>query len=1275
MKHLDAWKMPLSGTSLIEASAGTGKTYTLTTLYLRLLVDAGLSPSEILVVTYTDAATAELRERVRERIQAAIDAVESVPDNEEEQALRDLALRAKEQGRSSGRPDALRRALQEFDEAAIFTIHGFCQRTLQENAFESGMAFDAELVEKPDLIERTLAHDLWAQILEGEDPDFVEWLITGAGKRWQFDPDALRAKVLKQIGADEEMPLLPAKDPLISAPDPEALRARVVVALRAWARSWNDRREVVAGLLLGENGQSKNIYNKKAIEKNWLPAFDVFAARIDGCEVDSALALLALPGKFGNLTNSVLAERTNSGKETLQDPCFAFFDEASLAFEALKAALEHRALGLRWWFVAAAREAARIRREQRHLLFFDDLLSELRRALRGPRGERLRNLLRERYRFALIDEFQDTDPVQYDTFRMVWHEGFEGSTGRGLVLIGDPKQAIYSFRGADVFTYLAARADAREGLYSLPINWRSDPGLIEAINSLFRLRSRAFQIDAIEFDPVEPRKEFKAAFEIPGRSPAGLRVLFANRTDADESSDEEIDVAKTLPARFGRTVLMASVARDIADLLDARGRVGDREIVPSDIAILCRKKSELRAMRRALEALGVPCVDRGDADVFDSPEAWEFVCVLRALMRSADPATLRAALSTGAHGWDAGRLAALDDEAPELAEISQRFSEYGRIWSQSGFGRAFETWRRDEGVTERLLANEDGERRLTNWLHLAELLQRVASQRAPSRASLVVWLERSIVSEDARALTGSEASLLRLERDDDAISLVTLHRSKGLEYPIVYLPSLWEEAAGRGPSVESAEKGDKRNPPVRFHDAETGRRTLDLGDPENYSSNIEQGKNEEFSEQLRLLYVGLTRAKHQCVVAWGAIGPSHTRTPLAWLLQGPLVEGEGLAQDAAVKKMKSWSDEDWVAAWERLGEGAGPCVITVENANFNPRDRWQAPAAERPPLAYSAPERVLGRGVRTTSFSALVREGHRASAPANGPEITGRDLDANIDGPRRSESNQVDLAEPDPDLAANMHEFPRGADAGTLLHEVLERVDFANYHEAEVRRLGSELLERNGLDAGHVDQVVHVVDSVARTPLRRKPNRFSLSDVAAGQLRPEIEFTLATPGDSAAPSFAPKDLAALLAQSPEGSPLARYSDRVGRMQFRELNGYLRGFIDATFFDGERYFLVDYKSNHLGDRQVDYRPEALIESMIDHDYVLQYLVYSVALDRHLSRRLAGYDYERHFGGAYYLFLRGFAEEHEASCGVFFDRPDPEILRGVSELMGHGSEGAP
>jgi len=1265
MIELDPWKLPLGGTQLIEASAGTGKTYTLTTLYLRLLVEQDLLPSEILVVTYTHAATAELRERVRKRIREAIAVGEAPGDDRvhvRDPELSALAQTARARSLEGAGPDPLRRALQEFDEAAIFTIHGFCQRTLQEHAFESGVAFDAELVEKSELLERTLAHDLWARILDAEDADFVEWLRLGAGRQWKFEPEALQRNLLSLLGADEEMPVLP-----LSADGPEEARGQDLRALRKeaeevwirWARLWEERREFVSGLLLGVNDLNKRSYKLETIETKWLPQLDSWAACISGSGMAESMNAVELPKWWKNLTPEGLEKGLKKNGRPIEDEFFRCCGEVDAVIAGIEASRRARALTLRLRFVEEARKESRKRREERHILFFDDLLSELRGALRPPEGDRLVERLRSRYRFALIDEFQDTDPVQYEIFRRVWHLEKGAANRGGLVLIGDPKQAIYSFRGADVFTYLSAHQDAEGEAHGLGVNWRSNSGLIAAVNALFGRPKQAFGLARIEFNRVSARLESDPVLSVPNRSEAGLRILMADRKTAGEFLGEAVE--KELPLRFGRTDLMRAFARDVADLLDAGATIEGRPIGPSDIAVLCRRKAELVRARRALEALGIPCVDRGDADVFESREAWELASVMRAMLRSGDQAILRGALSTAAHGFDANALVGLVDDVPELAILGERFAEYGRIWSVSGFGRAFSAWRRREGVTERLLGFQDGERRLTNWLHLAELLEQIQSDRAASRIGLLAWLERAIETPAARSEVGSEASLLRLERDDQAVSLVTLHRSKGLEYEIVYLPCLWEDASAKQASPESAQDESKARPPIRFFDEDSRRRTLDLGGPD-YAEHVERGRQEALSEQLRLLYVGLTRAKRQCVIVWGAIGRAHSKTPLAWLLHAPEWQAEGKDRTTSPDVLKKWTDAQWSAAWRAVSEEAGEAAISIESVHLEARGRWQAPDIERPALEFEAPRRILGRPAVTTSFSALVRDAQRASEPLSGPLVTGRDRDAES---LRSRTVEIEKT---PDLAAAMHEFPRGPEAGTLLHEILEQIDFSAYDETELRALATRCIERNGFEAGCLDQIVHVVESVANTPLPSGSGSIRLAELAQGQLRPEIEFTLAASTRSPGETFTPTALAAILSTAPEGSALKCYADRVSRMSWRELDGYLRGFIDAVFHDGQRYFLIDYKSNHLGARQADYLPDRLLQPMIEHDYVLQYLIYAIALDRHLAARLEGYDYDSHFGGVYYLFLRGLALSHSPGCGVFFDRPSAELMRRASALLG-------
>ncbi len=1289
MKALDPWAVELEGTSLIEASAGTGKTYTLTTLWLRLLVEHDLTPDEILVVTYTQAATAELRERIRERLQAAIAAVDEAVSGRVEEApaagsdeanLLRLAAQARARAAETGRPDPLREALGRFDEAAIFTIHGFCQRTLQENAFESGLPFDAELVQRSEPIERTLVHDLFRRLISDQDESFIEWLRVGEGRRWGIDPDALYDQLLRLLGADDEMPVVP----LSASPsaDEALLVQEAAAAFRAWARVWRGEGEKIAARLISAEGLSRSSYAVKSIESTWLPGFDALAKGIEALEGDDArVSVLSLPKGFEKLTSESLVAGTKKGFDPPEIPGQSAFADVIEALEALRANRDRRALALRQRFVVLAREEAARRRDEKHLLFFDDLLSELRRALEGMGGTQLRQRLRARHRFALIDEFQDTDPVQYDVFRRLWHdsEPEDPEVSNGLILIGDPKQAIYGFRGADVFTYLSAHAAAGERVHGLATNWRSDPGVIHAVNALFEGVDHAFRLEEIGFDPVGVRPDFDSKFAPARHGEAGLRVLFGNRDALRLAAGEELDeknAQKKLPIRLGRTLLMDAVAADIVALLESGATLDGRPVAPSDIAILCRRKKELQQARRALERVGVPCVDRGDEDVFETREAWELACVLWAMIRPADPARVRAALATGAHGFTASEVAALGDDSMALADWSERYADWGRRWQQSGFGSAFEAWRRGAEAMPRLLGARDGERRATNWMHLGELLQRFDNERRPPRAGLLEALERAIGGGESRAAFGADASLLRLERDDQAVQLVTLHRSKGLEYPFVYLPSLWEDWSSGLPGLDSVDEG-KSVKPVRYHDATLARRTLDLAGHEEYASHVHQHVEETFSEQLRLLYVGLTRARHQCVVTWAAMEKA-PGTPMAWLLD---TGNADLPRKKSQEGRKEWSDEDWRSAWGRLAQRArergGAEVVSIEEARLKSPAVWMPPAEQAPELDFVERSRTFPRSLRTTSFSALTREGHRLERTPSDPELEGRDLDSGspsmiADGDPQPEGGDAEAAS---DLAADMHVFPRGAGAGTLLHDMLEKTDFAAVLSGSVSRedelaRAEHLLGRNGMERSWADQVLHVVESVARTPLFLHPEHadFRLGDVKPGALRPEVEFTLVAPGQSENVALDPAALSALLAQAPPGSPLARYAERAGGLGFRPLTGFLRGFIDVVFHDGERYFLIDYKSNHLGARQADYAPERLVESMLSHDYVLQYLLYSVALDRHLSVRLADYDYDRHFGGAYYLFLRGFAPDHAPGTGVFHDRPSREIVRALSEALG-------
>ncbi len=557
IEALDPWKVPLVGTAFIEASAGTGKTYALTTLYLRLLIEHGLQPADILVVTFTQAATAELRERIRSRIRSH---------------MKDVLASA--EGEASAAH--LRRALRDFDEAAIFTIHGFCQRTLQESAFESGLAFDAELVEKPESSKRTLAHDLWTRLLADEDEAFREWLAAGVGRRrWAFEPEALFRLIDEHLGADESMPVLPEPEAEPASASPGDLCDAVDAAWLRFAESWRARGEDVTALLLDPKAGFKlTSYKPDSIRDKWVPELDALCRTVELAASPAERAGLEAPDFMKNLTREGVAKGVKKDFRAPDEDFFAVCSELARATKALGDAFDDRALRLRRRFVDAAREAERSRRDEQHVLYFDDLLSQLRDALAAPGSDRLCASLRARYRFALIDEFQDTDAVQYEIFERVWNADAVREAGGGLVLIGDPKQAIYSFRGADIHTYLAARDHAGASVHSLAVNYRSDPPVVGAVNALFGATRDPFALDEIEFRPVTAAAATaeREPFDAPARFRAGLRVSFLSRGAAGDASPEAGDGEGAIALRFARTRWMQALARDVAELLESGRR-------------------------------------------------------------------------------------------------------------------------------------------------------------------------------------------------------------------------------------------------------------------------------------------------------------------------------------------------------------------------------------------------------------------------------------------------------------------------------------------------------------------------------------------------------------------------------------------------------------------------------------------------------------------------------------------------------------------------------
>ena len=1218
MQPLDPTTVPLTGVHLIEASAGTGKTYTITTLVLRLLLEQGLEIEDLLIVTFTRAATAELRDRVWARLRAARAVFDRVAREPEAPAPKDpvlaaLVLRVEP---TTGR-DRLTRAMQGFDRAAISTIHGFCQRMLQENAFESGAPFKAELVGDDAALRREIARDFWARAVHAAPPALVQRLA-----QRKVDPGALLDLVSAGVSAGgavvrPDLATLPEPD----APGDRAVTEALIEAHGAASALWAAEQDAVRALLastVGLNGSKyRDVPGKLA----------TLGAALEGPAGPLAPVALKVATLF---SASGLAGGMNKGKLPPEHPLFDALDHLLEVSADLEGRLDQAIERLRLELVAHAREELPRRKQARAVWSFDDLLVQLRDALVAGPECALARRIRGRYKAALIDEFQDTDPVQYRVFQTVW----AGQPGTSLFLIGDPKQAIYGFRGADIHAYLSARGDAADQTWTMTTNWRSDPGLLRAVEAVHRLGPAPFVLPGISFVPVGARPGARdGLLDAEGGRVTPLEIGFLPR----EGRTGRGRASKRITAENAR--LHDHTAGRVLDLLQGGMTVDGVPLRPGDIAVLVRSHHHAAAVQAALRGVHVPSVRQTDESVLDTVAAGWVLQVLRAVRDPRNATRVRTALATPLWGRSAAELLAMrDDESGWVKEL-ERLSSWSLLWTERGFMPAFRGMLADLGVPRRVLAWPDGERMMTDLLHLSELLQEAATSGARGPDALLRWFED--VRADER-LREAEAGQLRLESDAAAVQILTVHKAKGLEFPVVICPYL-----GKAQKLH-----DRDRKLLRYHDpdADSGL-VLDIRDPKDpaKADALAAGEREGFAEAMRLLYVAVTRARHRCEIFWGAT-TDFDRSPLGYALHPQAGIDPVAATQAWLKKAPDAALQADLAALV----ASAPGDISVRLLDDEEVGVWRGRPGDPPALTARTPRR-LAPSWSTSSFSRLASAG------------SGDERVADDEARDHDERTEVTPEPPVPEgPPVPLEDFPRGARAGNLLHDILEYADFSwRVGEGRLEALVSKTLRRYGQDAElWTDRLSQALEGVLDTPLGMRPGEARLRDITRDSRISEMEFILPVAHTDGARALTPARLAAALRAHPGPGLPSGYADAVERLRFRELQGWMRGFVDLVYCWEGRWFVVDYKSNHLGGQAAGYRGTALDDAMAHHHYVLQYHLYSVALHRALARRLAGYDPARHFGGVRYLFLRGMSPEHAPGTGVFEDSPSPQLLEALS-----------
>ncbi|QGG28820.1 exodeoxyribonuclease V subunit beta [Klebsiella pneumoniae] len=1164
-ESLDPLRLPLIGERLIEASAGTGKTFTIAALYLRLLLGLGgeaaypraISVEELLVVTFTEAATEELRGRIRSNIhELRIACLRGESDNPLYSAL--LAEIADKDDAAK----TLLLAERQMDEAAVFTIHGFCQRMLSLNAFESGMLFEQQLIEDESRLRYQACADFWRRHCYPLTRDIAAVIHDV----WKGPRDLLKSLDRWLQGEAPQLKSPPAPNETLAE-----RHQQIIARIDSLKQQWREQVGEIEGVL-ENSGLDRRKFNR-GNQGKWMEKVNAWAQ-------EETLSY-QLPDALEKFAQSFLLERTKAGGEPPVHPLFSAVESLLASSLTLTDLVLARAM-------VEIRDAVAREKRRRGELGFDDMLSRLDEALRGDSGETLASAIRQRFPVAMIDEFQDTDPQQYRIFRRIWRRQPETA----LLLIGDPKQAIYAFRGADIFTYMKARGDVAAH-YTLDTNWRSSPGMVGSVNRLFSLSDNPFMFHEIPFLPVKAAAKNKGLrFTVDAADVPAMNVWLMPG-DTVGSGDYQTFMAQLCATQIRDWLSAGQQGRALL----WRGETS-RPVQASDITVLVRNRLEAAQVREALQTLGIPSVYLSNRDsVFETLEAQELLWLLQAVLAPERENTLRSALATSMFGLTALDIENLNQDEQAWDALVEEFSEYRQIWRQRGVMPMLRALMTARHIAENLLATRGGERRLTDILHISELLQEAASQ-LESEHALVRWLAQHIAEPDSNAASQQ----MRLESDKHLVQIVTIHKSKGLEYPLVWLPF-----------IARFRKQDQ----AFYHDRETFAAVLDLGQDE---ASLELAEAERLAEDLRLLYVALTRAVWHCSLG---VAPLSSRksgnsdfhlSALGRLLQA------GEAMDAA-----------GLAA--RLADFChGDIALQIPGElDLTP---WQAPAATIPRLSARELQRRIADDWRVTSYSGLQQHGFSG----------GQDLLPRLDVDAAGVGEVVE----EPQLTP--HQFPRGAAPGTFLHSLFEELDFT---QPVPEGWMAEKLQLSGFDAQWAPVLTDWLGGVLKTRLPGPD--IALNQLAARDKQVEMAFYLPI-----AQLLTAERLDALIRQY---DPL---SADTPPLDFRQVRGMLKGFIDLVFRHEGRYYLLDYKSNWLGEDREAYTRPAMEQAMRAHRYDLQYQLYSLALHRYLRHRLADYDYDRHFGGVIYLFLRGM-DGQEGGQGIFITRPVRPLIDGLDQLF--------
>ncbi|AIK18006.1 exodeoxyribonuclease V subunit beta [Glaesserella parasuis] len=1195
MNPLNSLQLALNQSSLIEASAGTGKTYTMANLYLRLILGvrcpSPLTVEQILVVTFTKAATQELRDRIREKLVNVGKWFRDPSSKEAQDALREPFLAELYQEVQPRLNECLLRlsiAEREIDLASIFTIDSFCQKMLFQFAFSSGIRFDIDLLSNEDELLTRLSEETWRELFYpmglAETVAVAEELKTPS--------DALTAVKGYLYG---DFPDLAAENQWLTQGISSYL-ADYQALLQEAKQHWLAVGAEAESLIVTEINKSYKKGEKKSLSRrayqmrwieNWLKELNEWAT--SGSHYFPTNSLSRFCQDFIN-------EKAEEGAEPLTHTIFAKNQDYLTAYQTQFEG-KSKAIFLYQFFSHLRQKLADYKQTHKEKSF-GDMLSFLLSALQSERGDTLAQQIRALYPFAMIDEFQDTNQQQYEVFHRIFMD--QNTSEQGFIMIGDPKQSIYKFRGADIFTYLKAKNEVQEQA-TLDRNWRSVPEVVESCNRLFQFPegdNPPFLYHGIPFQPVKAKE---ASDTLVGEQ--ATRCLLIS-TEFDEQ----------LAATHCAYQIQQQLKKSEQGLLFVQKEEGNRPLEAKDITILVRSHKQASLIRAELLKRHIPSVFFSERNsVYETQEAQDLRIILSACLNPYRQSSLLSAIGTSLWGLTSTDIFNIKQDEKAWDNVVESFVGYQQVWLHQGILPMLHQIFVKENIIQRINALPNAERRITDLLHLAELLQG-AMPNLENEFALLRWYEQQLDNPDGYA----DEQKQRLESEESLVKVVTIHGSKGLEYPVVWLPFV---AKASQPA---------KSKPITIYQNDEGKAHWSFG---SQSDEIKKYIDKaEFAEDLRLLYVAVTRAKYQL----NLILPSQFDekwNSLSYLLSNGEIGTGGIAP--------SQNTQYYLAQ-----KGIKAELITVNNDV--PEDNWQ-PILVQPidieAKSFTGKIRTVGQ---ITSFTALQAQNERLQhKEQNIPLATFGDEAQDYD---RTEFIASDFLE-DNAQPYSRYQFPHSTKVGNLLHKFFEHWDFQQtVDQTQLQALCEQL----DLDEAWLEPLTRWFEQVIQTPFGDQA--VSLAQIFTHKRLNEWQFYLRLSNKEA--------LYRLNQLLKKYSPLAK---QLPDLTLYNLEGFVRGFVDCIAQIDGKFYVIDYKSNFLGYLPQDYQAEKLAKTMGQFRYDLQYLLYTLAVHRYLSARLGeNYNYEQHFGGVAYLFLRGM--NGEPNSGVYFDKPSQELIEEMDRLFG-------